>query len=389
MITILLLLVIYITFIGMGLPSSLFGAAFPAIQTEFELSTASANYVTILTTGFTILSGIFAARFVNKFGTRKVISVCIVLAALSFFGFSIAPNLWVMCLFAITLGFSSGATDVALNNYISMHYKAIHMNLMHCFYGIGTIASPYIMSIMLQDGSWRGGYRMVFVLQCAIVFIFFLSFPLWKKVKHQTQIDDNDSTQSENLSYLTMLKTPAIRLVWFMCIFVNITEGVISTWGCSFLIHAHELSEASAAGLIIMFFVGMALGRFLSGIFSTKFSGWSIIKLSTVIMFIGTILMFVPVTTVSVLGLFFAGLGVGPIYPNIMYLTPTHFGQKRSASILGTQMAAAYTGFLVGPPVFGLLANFLSAAILPTYVFVSNVIFVIASICFLKKLKQQ
>lgn len=388
MITILLLIVIYITFIGMGLPSSLFGSAFPAIQTEFELSTASANYVTILITGFTVLSGILAARFVNRFGTQKVISVCVVLAALSFFGFSISPNLLVMCLFAITLGLSSGTTDATLNNYLSLHYKAIHFNFMHCFYGIGTIASPYIMSIMLENGSWRGGYRMVFILQCVIALIFFLSFPLWKKAKHQIQADDNNSTQAENLSYLAMFKNSAIRLVWIMCIFANITEGVISIWGCSFLIHAHKLSEASAAGLIIMFFIGMALGRFLSGIISTKLSSWNIIKLSTVVLFIGTVLMFVPVSTVSVLGLFFVGLGVGPIYPNIMFLTPTHFGQKHSASILGTQMAAAYTGFLIGPPVFGLLANFTSAAILPTYTLISNVLFVIASICFLKKLKK-
>ena len=385
----LLLCVIYIAFIGLGLPSSLFGAAFPAIQKEFVLLPSAANYVTVLISGFTVIASMFGARVVNKYGTRAVVAVCTILAAISFFGFSIAPNLWVMCLFAIPLGLSAGATDAALNNYISLHYQAIHMNFMHCFFGIGTILSPYIMSIMLRNNDWRGGYHMVFLLQATIALIVILSFPLWKKVKHEAQAADENVEAPENLSYLAMAKNPAVRLDWLMCIAVNATEAVVGVWGSLFLIDAHGLSESSAAALITMFFVGMALGRFLSGLISTKLSSWSLIKISTVIMFIGTGLMFVPVTIVAVAGMLLVGLGVGPIYPNIMFLTPAHFGQKHSASVLGSQMAAAYTGFTVGPPVFGFLANVIGAAAMPTYILALNLLFVLAAYYFLRIVKIQ
>lgn len=387
MITMLLLLVIYLTFICPGLASSLFGTAFPAIQTEFDLLPASANYITILTTGFTILSSMFGARLVNKFSTRTVVAVCTTLAAVSFLGFSISPNLWVMCLFAIPLGLSAGATDAALNNYISLHYKAIHMNFMHCFFGIGTIASPYIMSIMLRLDGWRGGYRMVFLLQLTIAVIFILSFPLWKKVNHQVQNEDTDSIKPENLSYVAMAKNSAIRLDWLMCIAANAIEGVVMTWGSSFLIDAHSLSDASAAGLITTFFIGMTIGRFLSGLISTKISAWNLIKISSFVMLVGTMLMFVPVSSVAISGLFLVGLGVGPIYPNIMHLTPTHFGQKHSASVLSSQMAAAYLGILIAPPIFAWIANFIGYSFLHCYLLVIDIIFMVSAYLFSKKVK--
>ncbi len=388
MITMLLLLVIYIAFIGMGLPSPLFGAALTTISTDFAISEATASYVTVILTGFTVVSAMFGSRFVNKFGTHTVVTVCTILATLSFLGFSHSPTLWVMCLFAIPLGLSAGATDAALNNYISLHYKAIHMNFMHCFFGIGTILSPSIMSVNLANNDWRGGYRMVFIIQAVIALIVILSFPLWKKVKHEEQTEDEDSLKPENLSYISMAKNSAIRLIWLLCLLANIAEGVVSIWGSSFLIDAHRLSEASAAGLITMFFGGIALGRFLSGLLSTKLSAWSVIKFSTIIMFIGTGLMFVPHSTVAVVGLLLVGLGVGPIYPNLMYLTPKHFGQKHSASILGSQMAAAYSGFLIGPPMFGWFANAMGSSVLPAYILASNVIFVAAAYFFLRKVKQ-
>ncbi len=388
MITMLLLLVIYLTFICPGLASSLFGTAFPAIQTEFGLLPASANYITILTTGFTIISSMFGTRLVNKFSTRTVVAVCTVLAAVSFFGFSISPNLWMMCVFAIFLGLGAGATDAALNNYISLHYKAIHMNFMHCFFGIGTIASPYIMSIMLRLDGWRGGYRMVFFLQLAIAVIFILSFPLWKKVNHQAQSEDADPVKPENLSYIAMAKNSAIRLDWLMCIAANAIEGVVMTWGSSFLIEAHGLSDASAAGLITTFFIGMALGRFLSGLLSTKISAWNLIKLSTVIMLGGTVLMFIPISSVAIPGLFLVGLGVGPIYPNIMHLTPTHFGQKHSPSVLSSQMAAAYFGILIAPPIFAFIANYIGYSFLHCYLLVIVILFIVSAYFFSKKVKQ-
>lgn len=382
-----LLLVIYIAFIGLGLPHSLFGAAWPAIQSDFGVSIDSANYITILISGFTVVSSMLGARLVNRFGTRVVITSCTILAAISLLGFSLSDGLIVMCLFAIPLGLSSGATDAALNNYIALHYSAMHLNFMHCFYGIGIMTSPYILSMMLDGSGWRGGYRMIFMLQLAIALIIIFTLPLWKKVRYTTTNTEEDE-ESKNLPYLTMVKTPSIRLIWYICIAVNAIEGVAGVWGSSYLIYAHSMTEAKAALSITMFYIGMALGRFVSGLLSAKMSSWKVIKISGAVMVLGTLLMFMPTPSVAVAGLFFVGLGNGPVYPNIMHLTPKHFGKQYSGSVMGSQMATAYFGVLIGPPLFGYLANLISAAVLPFYIGIWDVVFVIAAVLFLRKKSQ-
>lgn len=384
-----LLIVIYIAFIGLGLPHSLFGAAWPAIQADFSVSIDSANYITILISGFTVIASMLGARLVNKFGTRTVVTFSTIFAALALLGFSLSTNLWMMCIFAIPLGFSSGAIDASLNNYIALHYSAMHMNFMHCFYGIGIMTSPYVMSMMLKNNTWQTGYRVIFLLQLVIAAIIISTFPLWKKVTHKHTVSNNQDAPAENLSYIKMAKNPSIRLDWLMCIAINAVEGVAGVWGSSYLIYAHKFTEAEAAGSITMFYIGMALGRFVSGLLSAKMESWKIIKIATAIMIAGTLMMFIPVPLIAVFGLFFVGFGNGPVYPNIMHLTPRNFNEKHSGSILGSQMAAAYFGILIGPPIFGYLANLISASVLPAYIAVWNVIFVVAAALFLRKIKQK
>lgn len=383
-----LLIVIYIAFIGLGLPHSLFGAAWPAIQADFALPIDSANYVTVLISAFTVVSSMFGSRVVNKFGTRVVITVCTIMAALSLLGFSLSGGILAMCFFAIPLGLSSGATDAALNNYISLHYKAMHMNFMHCFYGIGIMTGPYIMSIMLQNSGWRVGYRIIFMIQCLIALVIIATLPMWKKVKHGNKNStEQETVVAKNLSYIAMAKDSAIRLDWFMCVAINAIEGVVGIWGSSYLVHVHNFNEAAAAAAIIAFYIGIASGRFLSGLLSNKVSSWKIIKIFTGVMLFGTAVMFVPTPSVAVVGLFLVGLGNGPVYPSIMYLTPKHFGEEFSSSVLGSQMAAAYFGILIGPPIFGTLANVISPSVFPLYILIWDAVFSVAALWFLRKKK--
>ena len=383
-----LLVVIYIAFIGLGLPHSLFGAAWPAIQTDFNVSIDSANYITMLITGCTVIASIFGARLVNRYGTRTVVMVSASMAAVALFGFSVSGNLWVMCLFAIPLGLSSGATDAALNNYIALHYSAMHLNFMHCFYGVGIMASPYIMSLILESSGWRVGYQAILGIQLVIVVVILATLPLWKKVRHAKK-ETKEEVTPKNLSYIDMVKTSEIRLDWLMCIAVNAIEGVVGTWGAYYLIHAHAFTEAKAAGLVTLFYIGLASGRFLSGLLSTKISSWNLIKFSIAVMVAGTVIMFVTKPTFAMVGLFLVGLGNGPVYPNIMHLTPRHFGEEHSASVLGYQMASAYFGFLIGPPIFGYLAKQINASVLPAYIMVWNALLILAVILFLRKFKKQ
>lgn len=380
-----LLIVIYIAFIGNGFTQSLFGAALPAIQADLSLSLDAVNCVNVLIPACTAIASMFGGRLVNKFGTRAVLFAATLVSACALLGFSFSGGIVMMCVFAIPLGLGAGATDAALNNYISLHYKAMHMNFMHCFFGVGMLAGPLAIALVLDRAGWRAGYHTVFFFQCFIVLVVLASLPIWKRVKHKNTFADDLQVQPENVSYFSMLKRSEIRLDWYMCIAINAIEGGVGSLGAWYLCNAHGLSEANSAAAITMFCAGIALGRFLSGLISNKVSSWNIIKVSVGIMLAGTALMFIPVTPVAIAGLFLVGLGNGPVYPSIMYLTPEHFGEAQSTSILSSQMAAAYFGFMVGAPLFGSLAKMLSPSAFPLYILVWAVIFVVSAALFLRK----
>ena len=381
----LLLVFIYVAFIGLGLPHSLFGAAWPAIQLDFGVPIDAANYVTLIISGCTVISSMLGARLTKKFGTSRVVATSTLLAAAALLGFSFAENIVIMCLCAVPLGLSAGATDSSLNNYIALNYSAMHMNFLHCFYGVGVMTSPYLMSIILDKSGWQSGYRVIFAIQLVIAAIMLLSLPLWKKVGG-IEAEDEDKN-ARPLSYVTMAKTSAVRLDWLMCVSINAIEGVVGIWGSSYLISAHSLSEASAAGAITLFYIGIAGGRFLSGLLSAKISNRKLITLGTAIMMAGVVCMFIPVKALAIAGLFLVGFGNGPVYPNIMHLTPENFGKAHSNSLVGSQMATAYFGIMIAPPIFGLLAKWISASVFPIYIALWGVVFIIATVLFTKKIK--
>lgn len=376
-----LLVIIYVAFIGLGLPHSLFGAAWPAIQIDFGVSLDAANYVTVMISGCTVISSIFGSRLTKKLGTARIVTAGTILAAFALLGFSFAPNIAVMCLCAIPLGLAAGATDFSLNNYIALNYSAMHMNFLHCFYGVGVMTSPYLMSIILDASSWQSGYRVIFAIQAAIALIMIFSLPLWKKAGGK-ECEISDGAATVPVSYLKMAKQKSVRLDWLMCIAANAIEGVGGLWGSTYLVHAHGLTEAGAAGAITLFYIGMAGGRFLSGILSHKLSGDSLIKTGTLIMGVGVGLMLIPVPTVAIIGLFFLGLGNGPVHPNIMHLTPRRFGEKYSASLVGSQMASAYFGIMLAPPIFGLIASSAGAEFFPLYIAAWLFAFIVSAVLF-------
>jgi fucose permease len=249
------------------------------------------------------------------------------------------------------------------------------------------MTSPYLMSIMLDTSNWQSGYRVIFIIQSVIAAIMLLSLPLWKKAGGVENAEESQDLKAEPLSYLTMVKTPKIRLVWLMCIAINAIEGVVGIWGATYLVNAHGLTEARAAGAITLFYIGIAGGRFLSGILSNKISERRLITLGTAIMMAGIASMLIPLKALAILGLFLVGLGNGPVYPNIMHLTPENFGKAHSNSVVGSQMATAYFGIMIAPPIFGFLAKWINAGIFPIYIGIWGALFILAAAFFLKKMK--
>lgn len=362
-----LLIVIYISFIGVGLPDSMLGVAWPAIYTEFNLPISIAGYISMTVSACTVISSLVSARINARLGTGRVTAVSTVLTVIALFGFALSPNIVWMFFMAIPLGLGAGAIDSGLNSFVALHYSAAQMNFLHCFYGIGVALSPYLMSVTLgSEGNWRKGYFTVATIQAVIAAVTVIALPIWKKYEKKT-----DSSVEEHTKILTiaqMIKMPAVCftcLVFFAGCAVELTFG---GWASTYFVNAKGILSDRAAQITMLFYVGLALGRFLSGVLAKKLSQWQMIWLSAGVLFMAIVALLLPFGIgFSAAALFFAGLGIGPLFPNMLHLTPINFGKDIAASIMGLQMTSTYIGIMTMPPLFGILAQQFGVVVFPYF----------------------
>ena len=382
-----LLIIIYIAFIGLGVPDSLIGSAWPAIHTELGISVEMVSIITFLISGCTVLSSMFSTRILNKLGTAKVAAFSTTMTALSLLGFSLVPSFLFMIPLAIVLGLGAGAIDSGLNNYVAIHCKASHMNFLHCFYGVGVSLSPYIMSQAFSNVGWRGGYRYAFYVQSAIAILLIISLPMWKKSSSEEQAEEEKGV---TLTLFQMAKNRDVQKVWVIMLMTNAIEYACGVWGSTYLVEEKGFSIEKGALALTIYYVGMSLGRFLSGLLANKIKTWKRIFLGSVILAPAILIMLLPLPNIfAVLGLFLIGLGNGSIYPNMIHLTPHNFGKEVSQSIMGSQIAFAYIGVMLAPPMVSLISGVFGIKVYPVLLAVLYVVMVITIKCFINRLKKQ
>ena len=382
-----LLVVIYVAFIGLGVPDSLIGSAWPAIHTEMNIPVEAVSVLTFIISGCTVLSSMFSTGILNKFGTAKVTAFSTAMTAAALLGFSVVSSFGLMIPLAVILGLGAGAIDSGLNNYVALHFKASHMNFLHCFYGVGVSLSPYLMSQALNGASWRNGYRYAFYVQAAITLLLIVSLPLWKKT---VSTEQNEEEGSVTLSLLQMAKKSEVRLVWIIMLATNAIEYACGVWGSTYLVAEKGFEAKQGALALTVYYVGMSVGRFVSGIMSGKISTWKRIGIGAAILAPAIVIMLLPFPgIVSVAGLFLIGLGNGSIYPNMIHLTPHNFGKELSQSIMGSQIAFAYIGVMLAPPMVSLISGLFGISVYPVLLAFLYAIMIIALKCFVNRLKKQ
>ena len=373
----LLLAIIYISFISLGLPDSLLGSVWPTVYQEFRVPISYAGIVSMIIALGTIISSLQSDRLTRALGTGKVTAISVATTAIALFGFSCSHSFWMLCLWAIPYGLGAGSVDASLNNYVALHYESRHMSWLHCFWGVGATLGPYIMGFALTAGSgWNAGYRYVGILQLVLTAVLFLSLPLWKGRK--TDSADGSADTGRALSLKEVLKISGAKEV-MLCFFCYCAaEQTAGLWASSYLSLHKGVSPETAAGFASMFFIGITIGRAVSGFVTMKLNDAQMIRLGQVVIGVGIAAMLLPFgAVVSLIGLILIGLGCAPIYPCIIHSTPEHFGADKSQAIIGVQMASAYCGTCLMPPLFGLIANHIAVSLLPVYLLVILVLMVV------------
>ena len=358
-----LLALIYLAFISLGLPDSLFGSGWPVMHADMGVATSYMGIVTMIISGGTIVSSLFSDKLTRKLSTKVVTVISVFLTVVALFGFSFSTKFWMLLVFAVPYGLGAGAIDAALNNYVAVHYKAKHMSWLHCFWGVGTIISPFIMGYALKNLTWNSGYRIVGTIQLAICIILLVTLPVWKVNKTK------DVQQQKEVGLISALKIKGVPFLLIGFFAYCSAEATAMQWASTYFVEVKGISTELAANLASLFYIGITLGRFISGFVTEKIGDRKMIIIGACIVLLGIIVLIIPAKSyiVSIAAFVVIGFGCAPIYPCIIHSTPGNFGAENSGAIIGIQMASAYVGSTFMPPLFGLMSNSLGYEIMPFF----------------------
>ena len=379
-----LLFMIYLAFVSLGLPDALLGSAWPIMYQEFAVPVSYSGTVFMIICGGTILSSLNSEKLNRRFGTGKITAISVFLTAIALFGFSISHSFLMLCLFAIPYGLGAGSVDAALNHYVALHYSSRHMSWLHCMWGLGASVGPYIMGFVLQRGEpWNRGYLIVSIIQFILAIILFCSLSLWKKnpeelkengsnapvgMEGKATSDGAEAPKQRALSLKEVFAIPGAKESLASFYGYCALEQTVGLWAGSFMVLALGMEEKLAASYVALFYFGITFGRFLSGFFTMKWKDEQMVLGGSAIVFFGIFLLFTPWSKAMVLpALILIGLGCAPVYPSVIHSTPYNFGVEHSSALIGAQMASAYVGTLIMPPLFGVLGRSFSMKLFPYY----------------------
>lgn len=359
-----LLLLIYFSFISLGLPDGLLGAAWPSMYPQFDVSVSMMGIVSVIISAGTVYTSLKSDAITNRFGAGKVTAVSVGLTAIGILGFATARSFTALCLWAVPYGLGAGSIDAALNNYVALHYKSRHMSWLHCMWGVGAVIGPLIMGFVLNRGhKWNRGYLYVGIIQIVLTAVLLATLQLWESG------DDSSSPEAKRkpLSLSEVLKIPGVKAVGIAFFCYCAVEQTAAQWAASYLTICHGFTAEDAARYASMFYIGITAGRGVCGFITFRFNDSQMIKMGFAVTAVGIAMLFIPASGLTVLGLIVIGLGCAPVYPSLIHATPDHFGREASQAVIGVQMASAYVGITVIPPLFGVVAELTGMSVLPYY----------------------
>ncbi len=359
----LLLVIIYIAFIGLGLPDSLLGTAWPAAYIDLGVPVGAAGMAAVIGTGGTVLSSLLAERLIKALGTGRVALISMLMTAVALMGMGFVQQYWMLLALAVPLGLGAGTIDASLNNFIALNYKATHMNWLHCFWGVGATASPAIMALYLAAGSWRGAYRTISFALFGISLLLVLSLSLWKRVGHAPSLHEHRAATP----ILTLIRRPGAAFACLAFFAYCAAEYSTGLWASTYFVEVKGLEPDTAASWASMYYLGITLGRLASGFAAIKLKSRTLVRIGNGMILLGILGLLVLPGAGLLAGLLLVGLGCAPIFPSLLDQTPGFFGIEYSQGMMGLQMASAYTGSALMAPLFGWISPYIDIGSWPFF----------------------
>ena len=361
-----LLVVIYVAFIGLGLPDTILGAAWPLMRQDLNTPISAAGILSIIVSIGTIISSLLTPKFLRILGTGKLVAYSIALTAIASIGYGFAESFNILCLWAIPMGIGAGAVDVAMNNFAAVYLESKHTNWLHASWGIGATLGPSLLSLSIMAGKgWRGAYEIVAILLAVIFALILVSLPQWKKLEANGPTQTASGPTKHSLSFREALRVPGMKLSFLTFFFYSALEISTGLW-CGTYLTAYGFKPETGALCVSLMFASVMIGRIISGFFAIKFTDHRLIYAGIFIVAAGCLVLSLPLPLWMLpVCICLLGLGCAPVYPSLIHATPARFGEALSSRAISIQLAGSYVGSILMPPAFGLVAAKFSVHLWP------------------------
>ena len=171
----LILAIIYLVYMGLGLPEGIHGIAWPVMGVYMELPLEFLGALTSLVFLLSAVSSSLSGRIILKVGYGRIVFVSVLLTSIGLFGIAFSYNFVWLLLFIIPLGLGQGATDASINSFVANNYSSRYMSWLHGFWGVGATMGTVIMTQTIAQISWRSGYMVLAALQLVLAGIVIVS----------------------------------------------------------------------------------------------------------------------------------------------------------------------------------------------------------------------
>ena len=361
-----LLVVIYVAFIGLGLPDTILGAAWPLMRQDLNTPISAAGILSIIVSIGTIISSLLTPKILRILGTGKLVAYSIALTAIASIGYGFAESFNILCLWAIPMGIGAGAVDVAMNNFAAVYLESKHTNWLHASWGIGATLGPSLLSFSIMAGKgWRGAYEIVAILLAVIFALILVSLPQWKKLEANGPTQTVSGPTKHSLSFREALRVPGMKLSFLTFFFYSSLEISTGLW-CGTYLTACGFKPEVGAIVVSLMFASVMVGRIISGFFAIKFTDHRLIYAGIFIVAAGCLVLSLPLPLWMLpVCICLLGLGCAPVYPSLIHATPARFGEALSSRAISIQLAGSYIGSIIMPPAFGLVAAKFSVHLWP------------------------
>lgn len=345
------------TFLSIGLAFFILSVEFsfwitrlPDVKAYLQLSEFQLGVALFFLPLGAVISMLLSGRLIDRIGEGKATIYAIVFYALTAYVPFLAVDLNTICAALFMLGFAMGWLDIAMNSVVGTLEKKHQVSIMatsHGFFSLGGMIGAAIGSLLAA-----AKVNIYIHLTISLFLILLVVFAFMNK--YIGGVTGKDGEDKPPLFALPVKPVFGLAIIAF-CIMIG--EGAIADWSTIYL-KDNIGSSAYLAGFgYAAFSLTMTIGRFNGDYFIDQYGRLTVIIVGASLALAGILLLLLESSWIVISGFSLVGLGYSCIVP-VLFSSAAKVPGLAPSHGIASVASAGYFGFLIGPVMIGVIAEY-------------------------------